>query len=166
MAILGYLMFGSHTLSQVTLNLPTENLSSKIAIYTTMVNPIAKYALLVIPIVKAIERSVDEDGDYCSKKRLLLITMQRVLVRTSVVISTVIVAIAVPFFGYLMALVGALMNMTVSIIMPCLCFLKICRIYGRLRFGEVIVICWIVVIGVGIMIVGTYTAIMQIITHF
>ncbi|CAI9763249.1 unnamed protein product [Fraxinus pennsylvanica] len=55
MAVLAYLMFGSKVQSQVTLNLPTNKISSKVAIYTTLVNPIAKYALMVTPIVRAAE---------------------------------------------------------------------------------------------------------------
>ncbi|KAI3973315.1 hypothetical protein MKX01_020690 [Papaver californicum] len=57
MAVMGYLMFGEYTKSQVTLNLPIDKLSSKIAIYTTLVTPIAKYALMATPIVNAIESS-------------------------------------------------------------------------------------------------------------
>jgi vesicular inhibitory amino acid transporter len=53
MAVFGYLMFGSNVQSQITLNLPIEKLSSRVAIYTTLVNPIAKYALMVTPIVNA-----------------------------------------------------------------------------------------------------------------
>ena len=49
-------MFGRDVQPQVTLNLPTSQVSSKIAIYTTLVGPIAKYALLlVMPIANAIE---------------------------------------------------------------------------------------------------------------
>ncbi|KAF5792048.1 putative amino acid transporter, transmembrane domain-containing protein [Helianthus annuus] len=40
-------------------------------------------------------------------------------------ISTVIVALSLPFFGYLMSLVGALLSATTSIIIPCLWYLKI-----------------------------------------
>ncbi|KAI3911845.1 hypothetical protein MKW92_019578 [Papaver armeniacum] len=57
MAVMGYLMFGEYIKSQVTLNLPIDKLSSKIAIYTTLVTPIAKYALMATPIVNAIESS-------------------------------------------------------------------------------------------------------------
>ena len=53
MAVLGYLMFGQDVQPQVTLNLPTSQVSSKI--YTTLVGPIAKYALIVMPIANAIE---------------------------------------------------------------------------------------------------------------
>jgi vesicular inhibitory amino acid transporter len=55
MAILGYLMFGHDVQFQVTLNLPTSLVSSKIAIYTTLVGPITKYALIATPIANAIE---------------------------------------------------------------------------------------------------------------
>ncbi|OVA08999.1 Amino acid transporter [Macleaya cordata] len=48
MAVLGYLMYGDNVKSQVTLNLPTENVSSKIAIYTILITPIAKYALMFV----------------------------------------------------------------------------------------------------------------------
>ncbi|CAB4304129.1 unnamed protein product [Prunus armeniaca] len=47
MAVLGYLMFGSTVQSQITLNLPTETLSSKIAIWTALINPLSKYALMM-----------------------------------------------------------------------------------------------------------------------
>ncbi|KAL6659711.1 hypothetical protein ACP70R_002540 [Stipagrostis hirtigluma subsp. patula] len=40
--VAGYLMYGESTMSQVTLNLPAGDLGSKIAIYTTLVNPLTK----------------------------------------------------------------------------------------------------------------------------
>nr|GMC73521.1 vacuolar amino acid transporter 1-like [Ipomoea batatas]GME15456.1 vacuolar amino acid transporter 1-like [Ipomoea batatas] len=156
MAVLGYLMFGSEALSQITLNLPTDKISSQVAIYITLVNPIAKYALMVIPIVKAIENTFAL-SDY-GKKGFIC----GLVIKTGLVISTVIVAITVPFFGYLMSLVGAFLSTTASVILPCLCFLKISGIH-RTAWFEVVVICGIVVMGVGFMVVGTYTALMEIV---
>ncbi|KAH0670235.1 hypothetical protein KY290_025656 [Solanum tuberosum] len=69
-------------MSQITLNLPIGKISSKIAIYTTLVNPITKYALVVSPIATAIE--------------------DKLPLRKS-----------------------ALLGVTVSILLPCLCYLKI-----------------------------------------
>ncbi|KAM0052554.1 putative amino acid transporter, transmembrane domain-containing protein [Helianthus debilis subsp. tardiflorus] len=48
MAIVGYRMFGSKAESQITLNLPTNKASSQAAIFTTLISPIVKYALLVV----------------------------------------------------------------------------------------------------------------------
>ncbi|XP_038700484.1 amino acid transporter AVT1I isoform X2 [Tripterygium wilfordii] len=155
MAILGYLMFGSDVQSQVTLNLPTNLLSSRVAIYTTLVNPIAKYALMVTPIVNSLRSRFP--NHYAKKPFSLFIC-------TSLVISNVVVALAIPFFGYLMTLVGAFLSVTASIILPCLCYSKISGIYRR--FGwELLVNGSIVVLGVAVAITGTYTSLKQIIGH-
>ena len=129
-------MFGSKAQSQITLNLPIEKLSSKIAIYTTLVNPISKYALMVTPIVNATENWFP----YHQKKR-----PYNLLVRTTLVFSTIIIAITIPFFGSLMSLVGAFLSVTASILLPCFCYLKISGIYRE--FGVELVI----IIGIGLM---------------
>lgn len=155
-AVLGYLMFGANLQSQITLNLPIDKISSKVAIYTTLVNPIAKYALMVIPINNAIENRLYK---YMKSPRVSL------LIRSSLVFSTVIVALAIPFFGYLMSLVGAFLSISASILLPCLCFLKISGSYRR--FGiELMVIACIMVMGVIIMIFGTYTSVVEIARNF
>ncbi|KAL0332077.1 UNVERIFIED_CONTAM: Amino acid transporter AVT1I [Sesamum calycinum] len=120
MAILGYLMFGSEVQSQITLNLPTHKFSSKVAIYTALINPIAKYALTLRPIVDAIEDCVQLRRCYS------------LILRTTLVCSSVIVALTVPFFGYLMSLVGAFLSVTTSILLPCFCYLKFQELIGRL----------------------------------
>ncbi|KAL0450546.1 UNVERIFIED_CONTAM: Amino acid transporter AVT1I [Sesamum latifolium] len=142
MAILGYMMFGSKLQSQITLNLPTDKTSSKVAIYTTLVNPLAKYALMVTPIITSLETL------FQSHRNKGIST----LIRTCLVLSTIIVALAIPFFGYLMSLVGAFLSVTASIILPCLCFLKISGIYGRFRL-ESISIWGIVLIGILVLVI-------------
>ncbi|MBA0842054.1 hypothetical protein Goarm_001902, partial [Gossypium armourianum] len=109
-------MFGPQIQSLVTLNLPASKISSKVAIYTTLVNPITKYALMVTPIVNAIKTRFP----CCYNPGFLSI-----FIGTNLLISTVFVALAIPFFGSLMSLVGALLSITASVILPCLCYLKI-----------------------------------------
>ena len=146
-------MFGSKVQSQITLNLPIEKLSSKIAIYTTLVNPISKYALMVTPIVNATENWFP----YLHKKR-----PYNLLVRTTLVFSTIIIAMIIPFFGSLMSLVGAFLSVTASILLPCFCYLKISGIYRE--FGvELVIIIGIVLMGISAGVMGTYTSILEII---
>ncbi|KAG6475012.1 hypothetical protein ZIOFF_064229 [Zingiber officinale] len=44
-AVMGFTMFGESTMSQFTLNMPQNLVASKIAVWTTVVNPITKYPL-------------------------------------------------------------------------------------------------------------------------
>ncbi|XP_062151193.1 amino acid transporter AVT1I isoform X2 [Alnus glutinosa] len=153
MAVFGYLMFGENVQSQITLNLPTEKLSSKVAIYTTLVNPIAKYALMVTPIVNAAKSWFP-----CQYNKRL----SGLLVSTSLVFSTVSVALVLPFFASLMSLVGAFLSVTGSIILPCICYLKISGTYRRFEC-EMVVLWGVILMGFVVGIVGTYTSVMEII---
>uniref|UniRef100_A0A0E0M207 Amino acid transporter transmembrane domain-containing protein n=1 Tax=Oryza punctata TaxID=4537 RepID=A0A0E0M207_ORYPU len=87
---LGYLIYGDGVLSQLTLNLIVARLSPKVAIYTMLLNPLSK-------ICGAVGVSV--------------------VVRTLLVLSTVAVAPIVSFFAYLMALVGSLLIVGVSMLL-------------------------------------------------
>ncbi|CAO2816300.1 unnamed protein product [Amaranthus hypochondriacus] len=151
MATIGYLMFGSKVNSQITLNLPSDKLSSKIAIYTTLVNPLSKYALMLQPVVNAAEGWFPKHRNNKYFK---------IMVRTLLVISQVIVALLVPFFGYLMTLVGAFLSLSASITIPCLCYLKI---FGFSFNGEVMLVMGTILLSVVIAMFGTYSSLVQIV---
>lgn len=113
-ATAGFLMFGESIKSQFTLNMPRQYMSSKIAVWTMVratprtsiffplhhriyllhvyqvLNPLSKYALTMTPVALSIEE-------------LLPVSRQShstvVLIRTLLVFSTLVVALAVPFFG-------------------------------------------------------------------
>lgn len=153
-AVTGYMMFGQNVNSQITLNLPTEKISSKIAIYTTIITPLTKYALLITPVANALEEMFG-----VSKNRTISL-----LLRTLLVISTTIAALVLPFFGYLSALTGSFLSTTASVLLPCTCYLKISKA-SKNKFGfEKLVIVVIIMFGTCIAIMGTYISSKQLIT--
>ena len=54
-AVIGYAMYRPSVNSQVTLNLPAGKMSTKIAVYTTLITPLTKYELVVTPIANVVE---------------------------------------------------------------------------------------------------------------
>ncbi|CAO2205360.1 unnamed protein product [Urochloa humidicola] len=157
MAVLGYLMYGGGVKSQVTLNLPAAWASSKIAIFTTIVSPLSKYALVVTPIAMAVEEKIGRGGAAGAGTGLAV----SVAVRTLLVASTVAVALAVPFFVYLMALVGSLLSVGACVLLPCVCYV---RVFGRPASGvEAAAIAAILVLGSMLVVTGTYSSLLQII---
>ncbi|CAN6248310.1 unnamed protein product [Urochloa humidicola] len=154
MGVIGYLMYGDALMSQVTLNLPAGKASSKVAIYTTLVNPLTKYALVVAPIAEAVEAALG-----VGKSRVL-----RVLVRTALVVGTAVVALAVPFFADVVALTGALLSCTATMLLPCLCYLRVrAKVGYRKRWVETVACVVIVVVGAAIVVLGTYSSVKQIV---
>lgn len=152
MAILGYLMYGEQLKSQVTLNLPIQELSSQIAIYTTLISPLTKYALIINPISTAIEEKLHTENRLVS-----------IIVRTTLVVSTVIVALVIPLFGYVMAFIGSFLIVTLSIVLPCLCYVKLNGLRNnKLEMGIV----WAILgLGVAVGTIGTYNSVRNIIKN-
>jgi len=85
-------------------------------------------------------------------------------VSTVLVISNVIVALVVPFFGSLMPLVGAFLSVTASILLPCLCYLKIFGSYGKFGF-ETVAILVIILVAITMGISGTYISLVEIVQN-
>ncbi|PKI50848.1 hypothetical protein CRG98_028755 [Punica granatum] len=87
-----------------------------------------------------------------------------VLIRTGLVLSTVVVAFIIPFFGLMMALIGSLFCILVAIIMPSLCFLRIMR--GKATRTQVMLCTGIIVLGIISAVLGTYSTLSQIAKHY
>ncbi|KAI4386379.1 hypothetical protein MLD38_004314 [Melastoma candidum] len=84
-------------------------------------------------------------------------------IRTVVLIGTVIVALCVPFFGELMAFMGAFLGVTKLIVLPCLCYRRISKGWSGKCGAEGMVILGIVVVVVFVGAVGTFSSLRQII---
>ncbi|RZS28861.1 hypothetical protein BHM03_00062512, partial [Ensete ventricosum] len=90
---------------------------------------------MVTPIANAIEERLAEYNK----------SLEPYYLRTLLMLSMVAVALAVPFFGYLMAFIGSLLSVVVSILLPCLCYLKIFKPHSIHVVELVIVFCILMV---------------------
>ncbi|OEL15745.1 hypothetical protein BAE44_0023236, partial [Dichanthelium oligosanthes] len=106
-SVMGYKMFGEATESQFTLNLPDNSVVSKVAVWTTVANPITKYPWSTNYFFER-AMSLEELLPPNQQKYLNII-----MLRSALVVSTLLIALSVPFFGLVMALVGSLFAMLV-----------------------------------------------------
>ncbi|XAR66699.1 hypothetical protein NMG60_11013012 [Bertholletia excelsa] len=150
MATQGYLMYGQNVQSQITLNLPKEKLSSKVAIYTILAGPLAKYALVIMPVSSALASCLPMK--YKDSKLVV------VLIRLLLLFSTMFLALLVPSFESVISLIGAALIVVVSFLLPCGCYLKIFNIHKKFGYELVgiVGIMWLSLIVGG---TGTYSSI-------
>ncbi|XP_031254843.1 amino acid transporter AVT1D-like [Pistacia vera] len=151
-AVCGYLMFGDSVKSQFTLNMPKQLVASKVSLWTTVVIPMTKYALTLTPVALSLEELIPSAQ--------LQTYSVSIVIRTILVISTLVVALTVPFFASLMSLVGSFLTMLVTLIFPCVCYLSILK--GRLSKLKIAVCLFYITIGVVCAYAGTYSALTRI----
>ncbi|KAD1189678.1 hypothetical protein E3N88_43177 [Mikania micrantha] len=116
-AIMGFLMFGEQSLSQITLNMPEDAIASKVALNLFVSLTFYTYALLMNPLASAIEELLPTkvaNSYWCF-----------IILRVALVASSVCIAFALPFFGLVMALMGSVLCILTSLILPAACFLRI-----------------------------------------
>ncbi|CAI0471848.1 unnamed protein product [Linum tenue] len=151
-AICGYLLFGDAVKSQFTLNMPEQLVSSNVAVWTAVVNPMTKYALTMMPVALSLEELIPS-GRFRSYGASIGI-------RTVLVLSTLFVALAVPFFGSVMAFCGSFLAMLLAIVLPCACYVSIFQ--DRLTKLELAACGFSVLVGLLSAVIGTYTSVIRI----
>ncbi|KZV24260.1 vacuolar amino acid transporter 1 [Dorcoceras hygrometricum] len=159
-AVFGYTMFGESTQSQFTLNMPQDLVTSKIAVWTTSrlfcfvyTLTMITYALTMSPVAMSLEELIPS-----SRTKSY---MYSIIIRTALVISTLVVGLSIPFFGLVMALIGSLFTMLVTLIIPCACYLSILR--GKINLFQRYMCGLVICVGIISSAFGTYSALSKII---
>ncbi|KAK4724998.1 hypothetical protein R3W88_027777 [Solanum pinnatisectum] len=147
-AICGFLMFGENTNPQFTLNLPTKLVTSKVAAWTVVLAPLTKYAITLTPVAFGIEEFLPSP-----QLRTYAVSL---LIRTLLVFSTLVIALAVPYFGSVMSLIGSSLVMLVSLILPCVCYIQLRK--NQITRFQLAACSSIIVVGLISAVVGTYSA--------
>ncbi|CAH1445746.1 unnamed protein product [Lactuca virosa] len=110
------------------------------------------YALLMNPLASAIEELFPAK---VARSNWCFITL-----RIALVASSVCIALSIPFFGLVMALMGSVLCILVSLILPSLCFLMISG--SKATTTQIGLSICIMVLGIVCMVVGTYSSLADI----
>ncbi|GBG29496.1 Amino acid transporter AVT1D [Hondaea fermentalgiana] len=129
MALLGYLLFTTHTQEELTLNLVDVRSSDIMVLLTVVgiiVNPFTKFALTLNPLTTITEQKLFAAGAEVP-------TWKRLVVRSILAIVALLLAVGLPSFASICAFVGAFCSMVVSLIFPVICFMRLFDVKGAHR---------------------------------
>ena len=125
-------MYGSGVANQITISLPHSSAFSWIALVLTVVSPFTKYALTIGPVAMALEGCLPMPRKWCppeghpfSSPPPAWWSATSLLLRSLLVLSTLVIGLTVPFFAYVMAFIGSFLSQSVSVVLPCVCYVLI-----------------------------------------
>lgn len=93
--------------------------ASRLAAWVVVVNPLSKVALTLTPVAMAVEELLPLKGRAFSAASAA--------VRAGLLAAVAAVALFVPFFSIVMALIGSVFSMSISIVLPALFYHRLCR---------------------------------------
>ncbi|MCO5557707.1 hypothetical protein L7F22_011278 [Adiantum nelumboides] len=152
--LLGASMFGSETESQITLNMPLGLIGSKLAVWANIITSVMKFSILLRPVAVELEAMLPWHAD-CTTH--VLISMG---IRTMLVIVLIVVSLCLPFFAYVISLVGSSLTVTLCVILPCWMYWSLFR--GSIKAWEVALLLLVSIGGVGAGVTGTVISIVGI----
>ena len=152
----GYALYGDSVRDEVTLNLPNGALST-LALALITINPLSKFALTMDPVARGLEAAAGVDirdaegGDGPLVARVI---------RTGLGMGSLLIAAKVPFFAVVMSLIGSFLTLTVSVVFPSACYLKMFG--GRMSDAERVGNVGVIFLGVFCAVAGSAEAVAQI----
>lgn len=154
MGVAGYAMYGNKTLEEVTMNLHAGPLQLA-ATSLILVSPFTKFALTLEPVARGVEELAQKGRQGQAAWKSSRLPAQAT--RTGLGLGALFLATKVPYFGYVMAVIGSFLTITVSVIFPSLCYLKLYD--AELEKKEKLINYFIVALGVFCALSGTWTSV-------
>jgi vesicular inhibitory amino acid transporter len=150
-AVSGYWMFGSLVLDQVTVSL-AENSSALIAMtiltYMMVMTAFSKTSLNMFPLSQGFEKII---APYLTSDQAMEVASYSI--KMTLLLLALIVALFVPSFSFLCAMVGMICTMAVSVIFPAAAHLKL--FYSELGSWEILMDWIFICVGLVTAILGT-----------
>ncbi|KAG9447173.1 hypothetical protein H6P81_013301 [Aristolochia fimbriata] len=150
LAFMGAKLFGRTVSSQITLSMPPHLLATKIALWATVLTPMTKYALEFAPIALQMEHNFPSSVGPGARR------IARGTTGSVLLIGILVLALSIPYFEHVLALTGSLISITISIILPCAFYLRICP--SQVTIPVLLLNILLIAIGVGLAVVGTISS--------
>ena len=150
-AVCGYLIFGETIANEITISMSNvvgySKFANNVLISLMIIGPLTKYPLVVRPITTNLEIWLSE---YFDRSFVIL----RNICRTGASTAILLISLAFPSFDKVIGIVGSLFSFVVSVILPCIFYLRICQV----GTGEKLFILFVIVLSIPISILGTIAA--------
>ncbi|XP_077224257.1 amino acid transporter AVT1H-like [Tasmannia lanceolata] len=150
LAFMGAKMFGTDVSSQITLSMPRHLLTTKIALWVAALTPLTKYALAFAPIAIQLEHNLPLSMS--SRMKMII----RATFGSLVLIGVLSLALTFPYFQHVLGLTGSFVSISISIILPCAFYMKIC--WSQISRRTLILNAILIAIGFLFGVVGTISS--------
>lgn len=126
-------------------------------IWTIALNPMSKIAITIHPVALAIEEIVFTREEMNSESRA--IAFYRAFIRTSIGVAALFCALFIPHFARMTSFLGACFAMIVSVLMPCVCYMKL--FWNQISRFEIALNGFLAVLSLFFMVIGTAASFMS-----